>query len=129
MSSTILVTGGAGYIGSHTVMQLLLGGYKAVVVDNLNNALEIALKRVQELAGEQGSNLTFHKIDLRDKPALEKHFASEKGDAEEEGKIESDEVIAEEKLGILLTKEEEGVANLERKSKVMGENVFNKSSG
>ena len=62
MSSTILVTGGAGYIGSHTVLQLLLGGYKAVVVDNLDNSSEISLKRVQELAGKQGSNLTFHKV-------------------------------------------------------------------
>lgn len=59
---TILVTGGAGYIGTHTVLQLLLGGYKAVVVDNLDNASEIALKRVQELAGKQGSNLVFHKV-------------------------------------------------------------------
>ncbi|KAL0297518.1 UNVERIFIED_CONTAM: UDP-glucose 4-epimerase GEPI48 [Sesamum radiatum] len=80
MSSSILVTGGAGYIGSHTVLQLLLG-YKAVVVDNLDNSSEIAVKRVQELAGEHGSNLSFHKIDLRDKPALEKLFASEKFDA------------------------------------------------
>ncbi|KAK6158405.1 hypothetical protein DH2020_005719 [Rehmannia glutinosa] len=62
MSSSILVTGGAGYIGSHTVLQLLLGGYKAVVVDNLDNSSEIAIKRVQELAGKHGSNLTFHKL-------------------------------------------------------------------
>ncbi|KAL3652784.1 RmlD substrate binding domain [Castilleja foliolosa] len=81
MSSRILVTGGAGYIGTHTVLQLLLGGYKAVVVDNLDNSSETAVKRVQELAGKHGSNLTFHKIDLRDKPALEKLFASEKFEA------------------------------------------------
>ncbi|KAL6556444.1 RmlD substrate binding domain [Orobanche gracilis] len=81
MSSSILVTGGAGYIGTHTVLQLLLDGYKAVVVDNLDNSSEIAIKRVQELAGEHGSNLTFHKIDLRDKPALEKLFASDKFEA------------------------------------------------
>lgn len=62
MSSSILVTGGAGYIGTHTVLQLLLGGYKAVVVDNLDNSSEIALKRVKELAGKQGSNLKFHKV-------------------------------------------------------------------
>ncbi|PIN24053.1 UDP-glucose 4-epimerase/UDP-sulfoquinovose synthase [Handroanthus impetiginosus] len=81
MSSSILVTGGAGYIGSHIVLQLLLGGYKAVVVDNLDNSSEIALKRIKDLAGENGPNLTFNKIDLRDKPALEKLFASEKFDA------------------------------------------------
>ncbi|EYU23333.1 hypothetical protein MIMGU_mgv1a007907mg [Erythranthe guttata] len=81
MSSSILVTGGAGYIGTHTVLQLLLGGYKAVIVDNLDNSSEIAVKRVQELAGKHGSNLSFHKIDLRDKPALEKLFASEKFEA------------------------------------------------
>lgn len=81
MSSTILVTGGAGYIGSHTVLQLLLGGYKAVVVDNLDNASEIALNRVKELAGKHASNLKFHKVDLRDKPALEKLFKSEKFEA------------------------------------------------
>lgn len=62
MSKNILVTGGAGYIGSHTVLQLLLGGYKIVVIDNLDNSSEIAVKRVKEIAGEKGSNLTFHKV-------------------------------------------------------------------
>ncbi|KAA8520956.1 hypothetical protein F0562_011629 [Nyssa sinensis] len=81
MAQNILVTGGAGYIGSHTVLQLLLGGYKAVVVDNLDNSSEIAIKRVQELAGEYGPNLSFHQMDLRDKPALEKLFASTEFDA------------------------------------------------
>lgn len=58
----ILVTGGAGYIGSHTVLQLLLSGYKTVSVDNLDNSSEVALKRVKELAGEKGSYLTTHKV-------------------------------------------------------------------
>ena len=62
MSTSILVTGGAGYIGSHTVLQLLLGGYKTVVIDNLDNSSEIAVKRVKEIAGEYGSNLSFHKV-------------------------------------------------------------------
>ncbi|KAL2527739.1 UDP-glucose 4-epimerase 5 [Abeliophyllum distichum] len=81
MSRNILVTGGAGYIGSHTVLQLLLGGYKAVVVDNLDNSSETSINRVRELAGKHGSNLIFHQMDLRDKPALEKLFASQTFDA------------------------------------------------
>ncbi|XP_042373446.1 UDP-glucose 4-epimerase GEPI48-like [Zingiber officinale] len=78
---TILVTGGAGYIGSHTVLQLLKGGYRAVVADNLDNSSEVALDRVRELAGEFGKNLFFHQIDLRDREALEKVFSSTKFDA------------------------------------------------
>lgn len=62
MSKNILVTGGAGYIGSHTVLQLLLGGYKTVVVDNLDNSSAIAIKRVQELAGQFGPNLSFYNV-------------------------------------------------------------------
>ncbi|MCL7038508.1 hypothetical protein MKW94_022265, partial [Papaver nudicaule] len=74
---SILVTGGAGYIGSHTVLQLLLGGYKTVVIDNLDNSSEVSLDRVKELAGpEFTANLSFHKIDLLDKPALEKLFST-----------------------------------------------------
>ncbi|KAJ6803080.1 UDP-glucose 4-epimerase GEPI48-like [Iris pallida] len=75
-SSSILVTGGAGYIGSHTVLQLLGEGFRVVVVDNLDNASEIAIRRVVELAGDNGKNLTFHKVDLRDREALEKVFSS-----------------------------------------------------
>ncbi|KAL3331502.1 hypothetical protein AABB24_035032 [Solanum stoloniferum] len=81
MSKSILVTGGAGYIGSHTVLQLLLVGYKTVVIDNLDNSSEIAVKRVKEIAGEYGSNLCFHKVDLRDKLAVEEIFRSNKFDA------------------------------------------------
>lgn len=62
MAKAILVTGGAGYIGSHTVLQLLLGGYRTVVVDNLDNSSEIAVRRVKELAGDLGKNLSFHKV-------------------------------------------------------------------
>ncbi|GMH28838.1 hypothetical protein Nepgr_030681 [Nepenthes gracilis] len=81
MAKSILVTGGAGYIGSHTTLQLLLGGFKVVVVDNLDNSSEVALQRVKELAGEFGGNLVFHKTDLRDRPGLENLFSSTKFDA------------------------------------------------
>ncbi|CAI5514796.1 unnamed protein product [Closterium sp. Naga37s-1] len=72
--ATILVTGGAGYIGSHTCVQLLQEGYRVVVVDNLDNSSEQAVKRVAELAGENGRNLQFFKVDLLDKETLEELF-------------------------------------------------------
>ncbi|KAG6531118.1 UDP-glucose 4-epimerase GEPI48-like [Zingiber officinale] len=78
---TILVTGGAGYIGSHTVLQLLKGCFRVVVVDNLDNSSLVAVERVRELAGEFGKNLAFHRVDLRDRKALEKIFSSNKFDA------------------------------------------------
>eukprot|EP00268_Persea_americana_P005280 TRINITY_DN1176_c0_g1_i3.p1 TRINITY_DN1176_c0_g1~~TRINITY_DN1176_c0_g1_i3.p1 ORF type:complete len:315 (+),score=65.70 TRINITY_DN1176_c0_g1_i3:169-1113(+) len=81
MAKSILVTGGAGYIGSHTALQLLLGGFKVVVLDNLDNSSEIAVKRAGELAGEFGKNLVFHQVDLRDKGELEKIFSSSTFDA------------------------------------------------
>ncbi|XP_024364447.1 UDP-glucose 4-epimerase GEPI48 [Physcomitrium patens] len=60
----ILVTGGAGYIGTHTVLQLLMEGYCVVIIDNLDNSCEEALHRVRKLAGEFGENLKFVKGDL-----------------------------------------------------------------
>jgi UDP-glucose 4-epimerase len=69
----ILVTGGAGFIGSHTSLELLQAGYHVTVVDNLSNSKEEALRRVQKLAGRK---LDFYKIDLRDRPALEAVFRS-----------------------------------------------------
>ncbi|XP_077251299.1 UDP-D-glucose/UDP-D-galactose 4-epimerase 5 isoform X2 [Tasmannia lanceolata] len=81
MTKNILITGGAGYIGSHTVLQLLLGGFKAVVIDNLDNSSEIAIKRVTELAGDFGKNLVFHQLDLRNREALEQLFATSNFDA------------------------------------------------
>jgi UDP-glucose 4-epimerase len=67
----ILVTGGAGYIGSHTSVELLNAGYDITVVDNLCNSKEESLRRVQELTGKR---LVFYKVDLLDRPNLEKVF-------------------------------------------------------
>lgn len=67
----ILVTGGAGYIGSHTCLELLQAGYDVVVIDNLSNSKEEPLHRVQELTGK---SLQFEPIDLLDKPALDQVF-------------------------------------------------------
>ncbi len=68
---TILVTGGAGYIGSHTCLELLQAGYEVVVVDNLSNSKEEALTRVQNLTGK---SLSFHQVDLLDETALNAVF-------------------------------------------------------
>lgn len=67
----ILVTGGAGYIGSHTCLELLNAGYEVVVVDNLMNSKEESLRRVQEITGK---SLLFHKADLLDKASLDAIF-------------------------------------------------------
>ena len=68
----ILVTGGAGFIGSHTCVELQEAGYEVVVVDNLSNSCEESLKRVQEITGKK---LTFHKVDILDRAALNAVFA------------------------------------------------------
>lgn len=64
----ILVTGGAGYIGSHTVIELQNNGHEVVVVDNLVNSSEISLKRVESITKKQ---VPFYKVDIRDREALE----------------------------------------------------------
>ncbi len=78
MGKTILVTGGAGYIGSHTCLELLNAGHEVVVVDNLDNSSEESLRRVQELTGRK---LTFHEVDVCDGPALQKVFEGYNFDA------------------------------------------------
>ncbi|MCK5644471.1 MAG: SDR family NAD(P)-dependent oxidoreductase, partial [Gammaproteobacteria bacterium] len=67
----ILVTGGAGYIGSHTCVELLQAGYEVAVVDNLSNSKEESLKRVQEISAQ---GLEFYKVDLNDRNALSAVF-------------------------------------------------------
>lgn len=74
----ILVTGGAGYIGSHTCVELLNAGYEVVVVDNLYNSSEVALERVEQITGK---NVKFYNADLLDKAALDAIFDNEKIDA------------------------------------------------
>ena len=74
----ILVTGGAGYIGSHTCLALLEQGHEVVVFDNLYNASEESLKRVKQLTGK---DITFYKADMLDRDAMEKIFDAEKIDA------------------------------------------------
>ncbi len=67
----ILVTGGAGYIGSHTCLELLQNGYDVIVVDNLSNSKEESLRRVQELTGRK---LIFYQVDILDRDGLGKIF-------------------------------------------------------
>ncbi|WP_040196871.1 UDP-glucose 4-epimerase GalE [Candidatus Soleaferrea massiliensis] len=74
----ILVTGGTGYIGSHTCVELLNAGKDIVVVDNFVNSKPEALNRIKELTGKE---VKFYEVDLLDKEALEKVFAENKIDA------------------------------------------------
>ena len=75
---TILVTGGCGYIGSHTTLELLNKNYQVVVVDNFSNSSFESLRRVQKITGKQ---VIFYEADIRDRDAMEKIFAAHKFDA------------------------------------------------
>lgn len=68
----ILVTGGTGYIGSHTVVELLDSGYEVVIVDNFYNSKPEVLNRIQDITGE---DFKFYEIDIRDQEALDKVFS------------------------------------------------------
>ncbi|NCF63924.1 MAG: UDP-glucose 4-epimerase GalE, partial [Gammaproteobacteria bacterium] len=78
MSKTILVTGGAGYIGSHACIELLEAGFEVVVVDNLSNSKSDSLSRVEDLTGK---TIQFHLADLRDAGGMRHLFRHEKIDA------------------------------------------------
>lgn len=71
---SILVTGGAGYIGSHTVVELQNAGYEVVVVDNLSNSCEKSLERVEKITGKP---VKFYKVDILDREGMEKVFEKE----------------------------------------------------
>ena len=74
----ILVTGGAGYIGSHTVVELENAGYDVVVLDNLSNSSEKSLQRVEAITGKK---IPFYRTDIRDRQGLETIFEKEKIDS------------------------------------------------
>ena len=71
----VLVTGGAGYIGSHTCISMIEAGYDVVVIDNLDNSSEESLRRVEKIVGKK---IKLYKEDVRDKDALRKIFSENK---------------------------------------------------
>ncbi len=73
----VLVTGGAGYIGSHTCVELLENGYNVIVVDNLSNASVESIQRVREITGKE---VLFYDTDVRDKAAMDLIFSRQKID-------------------------------------------------
>ncbi|MGE6490438.1 UDP-glucose 4-epimerase GalE [Exiguobacterium sp. NPDC077395] len=78
MNQTILVTGGAGYIGTHTVIQLLEAGHEVIVLDNLSNSSREALNRVEAMTGKE---VTFYLGDILDRALLEQIFLTHTIDA------------------------------------------------
>ena len=74
----ILVTGGTGYIGSHTVVELQNVGHEVVIVDNLSNSFELVNDRIEAITGIRP---VFYNADIRDKDALCEIFAKEKPDS------------------------------------------------
>ena len=75
----ILVTGGSGYIGSHTVLELLQASHDVTVIDNLSNSCELSLHRVKNITGK--NSLSFHRVDILDRDGLEAVFSGAKFDA------------------------------------------------
>ena len=75
---SILVTGGAGFIGSHTCVELLNAGYDTIILDNLCNSKSESVKRIKEITGK---DVKFVKCDIRDRAGLDKIFSENKIDA------------------------------------------------
>ncbi|MBR3829592.1 MAG: UDP-glucose 4-epimerase GalE [Bacteroidales bacterium] len=74
----ILVTGGAGYIGSHTIVELQQAGYEVVVIDNLDNSSKVSLERVEKITGRR---VAFYQVDIRDREGLSKALTEHPCDA------------------------------------------------
>ena len=74
----VLVTGGAGYIGSHTVVELIKAGHEAIIVDDLSNAKAEVVDRIETITGKRP---VFFRLDCKDKAALQAVFAAHKIDA------------------------------------------------
>ena len=75
---SILVTGGAGFIGSHTVVELMNAGYDVVIVDNLVNASEKSIERIEQIVGKK---VKFYKVDINDRDGLNEVFDKEQIDS------------------------------------------------
>jgi UDP-glucose 4-epimerase len=75
MSEKIIVTGGAGFIGSHTVVELFQAGYEPVIIDNFSNSQRFIIERIEKICG---SNIKFYETDCRDSVAMNQIMADEK---------------------------------------------------
>lgn len=75
MKKRILVTGGAGYIGSHTVVELIQAGYEPIIIDNFDNSYPFVVTKIEEIAGQE---VKFHKLDVNNYHDLSRLFSQEK---------------------------------------------------